>query len=341
MQSEGSASRCLACARRCRLSDGQVGYCSAVVNRGQAPYGTTYSFASEVNVTPIESKPEYHFCPGARVLSIGSLGCTLHCQFCQHWEVAFRDARSSGGLLQPNLAPADAVALALARRCQGIAFTFNEPSISPVYVRDCSRLAHDAGLFTVYVTDGLMTQEASDFLGPWLDVYRVDVKGLPPSFCRSVGTASRTGEVIPVARRAKVQYNMHVEVVRNLMPGLNDSDEDARQLASLVLELLGADTPDHFMTYVPYAMMTHIPPTSAESLARSRQIALRIGLQFMYTDSVALPESAHTCCSVCNTRVVARTKTRVRLEALAENGACSRCGAWLGTRTSGSGSRWL
>lgn len=334
VQHDADAIRCLACARCCLLGNDQVGYCSAIINSDDTLYSTTYGVAAEVNVTPIESKPIYHYRPGARVLSIGGLGCNLHCRFCQNWEVAFRDARTGGGLTRPNLAPQDAIELALAQQCAGIAWTYNEPSISPMYVLDCARLAHEAGLFTVYVTNGLMTLEAMELLGPWLDVYRVDVKSLAPAFYRRVGNTDRISGILPLAQRAKERYGAHVEVVRNLMPGLNDGEDESRQLAMLVYQLLGRQTPLHFTTYVPYAMMTHVPPTPPSTLARARTIALHTGLQFVYTDNVADPESAHTCCPICNTLIVTRTKTRVAIEALAEDGTCARCGGRLGMQTS-------
>ncbi|MGH2516869.1 MAG: AmmeMemoRadiSam system radical SAM enzyme, partial [Ktedonobacterales bacterium] len=159
------------------------------------------------------------------------------------------------------------------------------------------------------------------------------------TFYRAVANTDRVEDILPIAQQAKNYYRVHVEVVRNLMPGLNDGEDEVRQLATLVLQLLGADTPLHFTTYVPYAMMTHVPPTPPATLARARQIALHTGLQFVYTDNVTDPSSAYTRCPVCDTLVVTRTKARVVIEALAEDGACACCGSWLGMRMRTSVSR--
>src|SRR5579862_9134758 len=146
---ENKLARCLACSRHCLLPSKGVGYCTAIMNRDGALYSTAYGVVAEVSITPIENRPIFHYRPGTQTLCLGGLGCNLRCAFCQNWEVAFRNARSGGGLTAPNLPPEQAIALALEHSCEGIAWTFNEPSISPMYVLDCARLAHDAGLYTV------------------------------------------------------------------------------------------------------------------------------------------------------------------------------------------------
>lgn len=335
VQPARSGLRCLACARRCLIHEGGTGFCTAVAHENGQLVSTAYGIVAEASVTPIESKPIYHFQPGARVLSLGGLGCNLRCRFCQNWELAFRDARRSG-LAEPNLTPDAAVRLALTQDCAGLAWTFNEPSVSPMYVLDCARRARDAGLFTVFVTNGLITSEALALLGPWLDVYRVDLKSVWPEHYARFAATRRIRDVLSLTRRAQQTYGSHVEVVTNLMPGLNDSDEHLANLCGRVVGCLGADVPLHFTTYVPYAFMRDIPPTPPETLARARRLARAAGLRFVYSDSAIEPEAANTRCDGCGTLVVRRTKARTVPVGLAPDGCCMICGEPTGIVTRSS-----
>lgn len=327
---EGHRLRCLACARRCLLGVDDVGFCTAVVNRRGKLQSTAYGVIGEASVTPIENKPVYHYRPGARVLSLGGIGCNLRCKFCQNWELAFRSAEHGGGLSAPNLLPSQAIDLALQQRCDGISWSHNEPSISPMFVRDCARLAREAGLFTALVTNGLLTYEALNFLGPWLNVYRIDVKSIDPAFYERVGGTKRIGDMLPLARRAKFELGIHVEVVTNLMPGFNDSDDHARRLATRLVNELGPETPYHLTSFVPYAFMLDVPPTPPETLQRVKAIAHDAGLQFVYTDSVEVPGDASTMCPSCGALLIERGPGFVHVRELDEHGGCGACGARLG-----------
>ncbi len=326
---ESGSLRCLACSRHCLLHDQSIGYCTAIINKHGKLYSTAYGAIGEVSVTPIENRPVYHYRPGTRTLCLGGLGCNLRCAFCQNWEVAFRDARHGGSLSEPNLPPERAIALALEQQCEGIAWTFNEPSISPMYLLDCARLAHEAGLYTVMVTNGLMTHEALDLVGPSIDVYRVDLKSLQPGFYQLVAGTTHIADILPVARRAQQEFHIHVETVTNLMPSLNDSNEHLARLADAIVTYLGINTPWHLTTYVPYAHMTHISATPPETLARARAIGLQAGLRFVYTDDITAPDTANTICPVCGTRIIERAAGNAHSEALGTDGACLVCGTNL------------
>jgi pyruvate formate lyase activating enzyme len=327
---EAEGLRCLACTRHCLLHDGSVGFCTAVTNRQGMLYSTAYGVIAEASVTPIESRPVYHYRPGSRTLSLGGLGCNLRCAFCQNWEIAFRNARPSAGLAAPNLSPEQAITLALEQHCEGITWTFNEPSISPMYTLDCARLAHEAGLYTVFVTNGMMTHEALTLLGPLIDVYRVDVKSMDERFYQRVAGTARISDILPVARRAQQEFGVHVETVTNLMPTLNDSDDHLARLAEQIATCLGVDTPWHLTSYVPYAFMKNIPPTPVETLVRARSIGLSAGLRFVYTDNPEAAETASTFCPACGTLLVERFVHHITVRAVSADGTCNRCGCQSG-----------
>ena len=322
---ENGRLRCLACSRHCLLAANATGFCTAVTNWQDTLYSTAYGVIGEISVTPIENRPVYHYMPGTRTLCLGGLGCNLRCAFCQNWEVAFRDAHSGGDLAQPNLLPEDAIALALAQHCDGIAWTFNEPSIAPMYTFDTARLAHKAGLYTVFVTNGLMTSEALDLLGPYIDVYRIDIKSLDADFYRQVAHTAQIDAILPLAQRARQEFGIHLEFVTNLMPSLNDSDEHLERLADRLVTQFGSDTPWHLTTYVPYAYMTHIAPTPPETLERARRIGLQAGLRFVYTDNISAPETANTFCTACGACLIERVARQVRVLGLDSDGACLTC----------------
>ena len=329
-RTEETGVRCLACTRRCLLHEESVGFCTAIVNWRGTLYSTAYGVIGEASVTPVENRPVYHYRPGSRTLSIGGLGCNLRCSFCQNWEVAFRDARRGGNLTEPNLLPEQAISMALEKECKGIVWSFNEPSIAPMYTLECARLAHEAGLYTVFVTNGFMTQEALTLLGPYIDVYRVDLKSLDSSFYQQVAGTARITDIFPVARRAQQEFGIHIETVTNIMPSLNDSDDHLCRLTEKIVLHLGEDTPWHITSYVPYAHMLHIPPTPPASVLHARAIGMRGGLHFVYTDVLSAPETAHTFCPTCHVLVIKRIARCVAFHALAPDGTCAYCGARLG-----------
>jgi len=165
-------------------------------------------------VDHIEKKPLFHFFPGTYAFSLGSWGCNFHCKGCQNWEIACVDMPPGSRQLLPERA----IELAKQYNCQGIAWTYNEPTIWFEYTLDSAKLAKENNLYTVYVTNGYATTEALDMIGPWLDAWRVDIKGFTDGFYRQLAKVPRWREILDVARRAKEKWGMHVEVVTNIVP---------------------------------------------------------------------------------------------------------------------------
>lgn len=319
--------RCLACSRRCVVRDGAVGYCGAVGNREGRLFSLAFGIVSEATVTPIEDQHVFHYRPGTRVLGLGGPGGRLPGGTRQDREVAFRDARRPGALTAPNLPPEGAVELALERRCRGIAWTFDEPSISPMYTLEVGRLAREAGLYTVFATNGLMTPEALEVVGPVLDVCRVALRSLDSAFYRRVSRTDLIDEILPVARRAQRQFGIHVEAVTDLVPGVNDSDEQLTRLAERIVTELGPLTPWHLTSNVPNAHMRAPPPAPIGPLTRARAIGLTQGLRFVYAGAAG---DAGTHCPECGALAVERLGPTVRVEGVREDGRCAACEAPLG-----------
>ena len=176
----GRKVRCNICQRRCLVDPGRMGVCRMRLNRDGVLYTMNYSAISSLAVDPIEKKPLFHFFPGSKALSLGGWGCNFHCLDCQNWEIACVDMPEESR----KLAPEEAVELAMNRGCDGLAWTYNEPSLWFEYTLDSARLARQKGLYTVYVTNGYLTPEALDAIGPYLDAWRVDITGFSDELYR-------------------------------------------------------------------------------------------------------------------------------------------------------------
>lgn len=319
---EGGVVHCLLCPHSCRISEGSTGICSARRNRDGRLVAETYGEVSSLAVDPIEKKPVFHYRPGTRALSLGSVGCSMRCLHCQNWGIS-RARLEDGGVR--HLAPEDVVAIARVEACEGIAFTYNEPVIWAEYVKDTATLAHDAGLYTVMVTNGYVTEVGLDYLGPVIDVWRVDVKAFDDETYRHLCKVRSMQPILDGAVRAKERWGMHVEVVTNVIPSVNDSEKTARGIARWICDALGEKTPWHVTRFFPYLELAHLPPTPIETLRRFREIGREEGLAFVYLGNVAEPGGEDTVCPRCGARAIQRDGYRVVRRAT-RDGVCVSCG---------------
>ena len=320
--------KCNVCQRRCNIAEDKVGICLTRVNKGGDIYTTIYNVVSSMHADPIEKKPVYHYQPGSRCFSLGSFGCNFRCVFCQNWEIAYADGTEIPAVAGHRVTPEQAVRLAVQYGCTSISWTYNEPAIWLEYTIDCAKLAKDQGLRTVYVTNGYITPEGLDAIGPYLDVYRVDIKSFSDEFYRKLINVPKVQGVLDVTKLAKDKWNMHIEAVTNVIPTWNDDPENLRPIARWVKENLGELTPWHVTRFFPCAELTNIPATPLKTLEVAKQIGLEEGLKFVYIGNIA--EDQSTYCPSCKARVIARTGYTTHVEALTEEGACAKCMMSLG-----------
>lgn len=258
-----SPAACGICPHRCVLKEGQRGLCRARIARGGRVVDENYGRVAALALDPIEKKPLARFHPGARVLSVGSYGCTMRCPFCQNADIA---AVGSEGAAWRFVPPDELVARALALRddgCIGIAYTYNEPLAGFEYVHDAARLAHEAGLVNVLVSNGLVNEEPLLQLAPFIDAANIDLKGFSPSFYR------RLGGSLAASRRAiellAACPTCHVEVTTLVIPGEND-DAGEVEAAAAWLASLDPDIPYHLTRFFPRHLMAHAEPTPIATL---------------------------------------------------------------------------
>jgi len=200
----GGQVQCHLCQRRCRIASGKTGYCQTRLNRNGTLYSLVYDQVSSVAVDPIEKKPLFHFYPTTQVLSLGTLGCNFRCIHCQNYSISHVEPGTERYLPRSRrLAPEEAVELAKQYGCSGIAWTYNEPTVWFEYSLETAEAAKQSGLYTCFVTNGYLTTEALDALGPYLDGYRVDLKGFTTEFYRQLASAAKWEAILDVAVRAK------------------------------------------------------------------------------------------------------------------------------------------
>lgn len=322
---QGDRIHCLLCPNDCRIAVGHAGICGVRENVGGTLVATTYAKVSSVAVDPIEKKPVFHYRPGTHALSLGSVGCTMRCSHCQNWQISRADPYD--GELD-TVRPGDVVALAQRYDCAGVAFTYNEPVIWIEYVSDVCDACREVGLYTVMVTNGFITQAGLDLLGGRIDVWRVDVKGFDDETYRKLCKVRSVRPVLEMAERARKHWGMHVEVVTNIIPTINDDDETLRGIAHWTAESLGPETPWHITRFFPYLELSHLPPTPMTTLRRAREIGVAEGLRFVYMGNVDEPGGEDTRCPRCGALAVQRDRYRVAAREL-RDGACASCGESL------------
>ncbi len=324
----GGRVRCNVCQWRCLINPGKLGVCRMRINRDGILYAMNYAEVSSVAADPIEKKPLFHFFPGTNAFSLGTWGCNFHCQDCQNWEISCVDIPD----ISQQLLPEGEIELAKKHNCAGIAWTYNEPTIWFEHTLDSARLAKENGLYTVYVTNGYITPEALDTIGPYLDAWRVDIKGFSDGLYRQLAKISHWRGILDVARRAKEKWDMHVEVVTNIVPTMNDDEEQLNGIASWVRNDLGELTPWHVTRFYPMRDLNYLPPTPVSTLEKAYQIGKQAGLKFVYLGNVSGHKYENTVCYSCGKLVVSRVGYNVEVVGL-DDSRCKFCGSELNFRT--------
>lgn len=312
---------CDVCPRRCTLRDGKKGACFVREAYDGEIVLTSYGLASGFAVDPIEKKPLNHFYPGSRVLSFGTVGCNLGCKFCQNWYIS--KSRDST-LLVAEASPSQIAQLALAHECKSVAFTYNDPVIFWEYARDTAIECHKLGLKTVSVSAGYMCDEPRREFYAHIDAANIDLKAISESFYRKV-CAGTLAPVLETLLYLKHETDVWLEITTLLIPGLNDSREELKQLSHWIAENLGTDVPLHFSGFHPDFKLTDIDRTPLETLLMAREIALNAGLKFVYTGNILSENSESTYCPNCQKMVIHRHRYELMENFINASGQCEHC----------------
>jgi len=282
---DNGTTRCHLCLWRCKIGHGQRGFCQAHVNRNGTLYNLSYGILSAIEVGPIEGKPVRHFRPGSQVMSVGSYGCNFRCGGCHNleisWGVTALDDLARGQSTAAYVTPEDLVAAARRHGADGIAFTYSEPAVWLEYVIDVSQLAREAGLYTVYVSNSFVTDEALELMAPYVDVLCSDIKSLSDAFYQEICKPAHVEQVLASIEKA-AQLGIHVETRTNVIPGKNDDLDELRRIAVWIRDHLGADSPWHITKFFPAYKLADVPPTPSEILWAAHDAAREVGLTNVY-----------------------------------------------------------
>ena len=324
MLDDGSL-RCLACAHRCLLKPGRRGICGVRFN-AKGVLMVPGGYVAGAQIDPIEKKPFNHFLPGSEVLTFGMLGCNFHCRFCQNWfsSQALRDpdaARSAYSIRR--ISAEKLVAYALENGAQAIASSYNEPLITTEWAVEVFKLAKTNGLKTAYVSNGYASPEVLDYLAPWLDGYKVDLKSMRDSEYRKMGGTLQP--VLDTIKRVK-QKGLWLEVVTLVIPGMNDSSDELWE-AGRFLASISNEIPWHVTAYHP-DYKEDAPPTPAMTLQRAAEIGQEAGLRYVYAGNLPgrVGSLEDTLCPKCSKVVIARRGYLLSGYHINAAGACAFCG---------------
>ena len=279
---------CDVCFRQCKLEEGQTGFCGARTCREGQVVAGNYGRLTSVALDPIEKKPLKMFCPGSKVLSLGSYGCNLRCPFCQNSSISWSQRAFEYKDRADFYEPEEIVRSALELREQGnicLAFTYNEPLVGYEFVRDTARLAKEAGLQNVLVTNGTATQKVLSEISPYIDAMNIDLKAFTDGFYRNFigGDFQMVKDFITTAAKS-----CHVELTTLIIPGENDSEQEIRELSAWVAALenpVDKKIPLHITRFFPAFKLTDKEPTPVDTILRLVQVA-KENLEYVYPGNI-------------------------------------------------------
>jgi pyruvate formate lyase activating enzyme len=315
--------QCDVCPRACRMHDGQRGLCFVRANQSGRVVLTTYGRSSGFCIDPIEKKPLSHFLPGTPVLSFGTAGCNLTCQFCQNWDISKSRQMDT---LADEATPATIAHAAERLGCQSVAFTYNDPVIFMEYAIDVARACHERGVKTVAVTAGYMCDAPRREFYSHMDAANVDLKGFTEEFYFKI-CGGRLAAVLETLEYLKHHTGVWMELTTLLIPGQNDSDHEIDEMTRWVVTHLGADVPMHFSAFHPDWKMRDLPPTPAATLTRARRIAMDNGVRYAFTGNVHDGAGQSTYCHQCEGLLIGRDWFEITAWNLSADGRCPKCGA--------------
>jgi pyruvate formate lyase activating enzyme len=319
---DGNKVRCRLCSHACIIGEGKSGFCRVRRNIEGTLYSMVYGETIARNNDPIEKKPLYHFLPGSRSLSIATVGCNFHCEFCQNWQISQITKEGDDSVFQGRpFPPRQVVEQARQGGSASIAYTYTEPTVFYEYAFDTAALAHEAGIRNVFVTNGYMSREALETVAPYLDAANVDLKAWSDDYYKTLCKA-RLEPVLSTIRSMK-ELGVWLEVTTLIVPGENDAEDQLAGIADFLADV-DRNIPWHISRFYPDYQFTDHRPTPMETLEKARRIGENRGLHYVYLGNV--PGDTHTRCPQCG-EVVIRRRNGMPDQIHLTDGKCSACGA--------------
>ena len=314
--------KCRICRHFCIIKEGKRGRCSVRENKGGRLYSLVYPKLIANSIDPIEKKPIYHLKPGSSSYSIATVGCNFKCTFCQNADIAQMPADNNGIIQGKEADPDRIVKEAVKHGCQSISYTYTEPTVFFELAFETAKLARQAGLLNIFVTNGYMSQNALEMISPYLDAANVDLKAFTDRFYQDFCRA-RLEPVKETLEQMK-QMGILLELTTLLIPGLNDDVTDLKAMADYIAADLGPETPWHISRFHPCYRMTDRAATPLSTLETAWKIGKTAGLRYVYTGNVPGQLSENTYCHSCNELLVKRTGFQIENH-MVTHGKCPGC----------------
>ncbi len=311
---------CRLCPHRCKIPEGKTGICGVRKNTGNKVELITYGVISGHAIDPVEKKPLYHFFPGYNILSIGSYGCNMRCDFCQNWQISQNH--------QPELRVNTTIERLLneARQVEkniGIAFTYNEPVIWFEFMRDTALKFKENGFFTAMVSNGYVSREPLNEITEFIDAFNIDLKAFNDSFYKKLTGADL--DSVKESLRVIAEKGKHLEITTLIIPGKNDSVDEMENQAKWIAGELGEDIPLHISRYFP--MYRRQDPVTPQATLDTLLEAASAHLTNVYLGNTGTSSGQDTYCRKCGITVTKRHGYSTRLLNLDTEGNCIKCGS--------------
>ena len=309
---------CLLCPHFCKIAEGKIGICGVRKNTGNKIELLTYGVISGYSLDPVEKKPLYHFFPGNNILSIGSYGCNMRCDFCQNYHISQNFPKS----LMADSTPDEILKNVLSEsRNIGLAFTYNEPIIWFEFIIDTALLVKINGFYTALVTNGYINADPLNELLEVTDAFNVDLKSFNDDFYRKLAGASL--EPVKNTLKQVVKAGKHLEITTLLITGQNDNESEMLDEVKWIASELGSEVPFHLSRYFPI-FKRNDPTTPHDTLIKHFEIASKY-LKYVYLGNTMSETGQNTKCPVCGTVVTKRSGYNIQHLSI-NNGRCAVCG---------------
>lgn len=318
---ENQVIQCQACSHYCIIAEGQTGFCQTRQNIRGRLFNLTDNKIIACQVDPIEKKPFFHFKPGTHCLSIATMGCNFACLNCQNWEIsqALRDKKKLKG---DSIKPQEIVNLALKTKVSSLAYTYNEPTIFLGYALETMRLAHQAGLKNLWVSNGYFSPQTLKLILPYLDAINIDLKFFREDLYQQVCQAKLRPILKNLIQVKKTK--IWLEITTLVIPGYTNTKNQLKKIANFISKELGENTPCHLSKFYPCYKMADLSPTPLPLMQEAVQIYRKAGLKYIYTGNLIKEAKQNTLCPYCQSLLI--TRNQYQIKKLYQNSRCPQCG---------------
>ncbi len=318
--SEGKV-KCNLCNHRCTIKDGSYGICGVRKNADGSLFSLVYDRIIASHIDPIEKKPLFQFYPGSTAYSIATVGCNFTCRHCQNSDISQLPREKKGYIVGEKMGPEEIVREAHSSGCKSIAYTYTEPTIFFELAYETAQRAHDKGIKNIFVSNGYMTPEALEEISPYLDGINIDLKSFTEKFYKEI-CGGRLEPVLDNIKLAK-GLGIWVEVTTLIIPTLNDSQDELRQIAEFLRDV-DSNIPWHISQFYPTHQMINLPRTPVETLHMAREIGIETGLHYVYEGNVPGGGNENTYCHQCGELLVERWGYSIVKNTI-KDGHCPSC----------------